>query len=69
MKDFDFILWNWFSERTKILKDHPNKIMFDCTATTIYDNWHWRIKQGKIMLHLVRRCDRVVKALMGHRWG
>lgn len=46
MKKFRDVLRNWFEERSQVQKDHPNKLMFDATATIIYDNWHWRIKQG-----------------------
>ena len=46
MKTFHELL-QFFDERSStIQKDHPEKLMYDATATIIYDNWHWRIKQG-----------------------
>ncbi|XP_067944094.1 carbohydrate sulfotransferase 15-like isoform X2 [Watersipora subatra] len=46
MKTFDQLL-EFFDERVKKEQDgHPEKIMYDATATIIYDNWHWKIKQG-----------------------
>ena len=47
MKKFDDVMTHFFDERSEEKqKPHPEQIMYDCTATIIYDNWHWRIKQG-----------------------
>lgn len=47
MKKYDDLLRYFFDERSRDKQErHPEKIMYDCTATTIYDNWHWKIKQG-----------------------
>lgn len=47
MKKFNQVLYGWFDDRSKKdQRQNPHKLMFDGTATVIYDNWHWRIKQG-----------------------
>lgn len=47
MKPYDTLLQHFFDVRSEQKqKPHPERIMYDCTATIIYDNWHWKIKQG-----------------------